>query len=339
LLGGLTTTAQAEPSDSKNESAFMQHYRQAMRLAKEEDWTGAIAAFQRAYDARETPRPEIHLYIARAHLNLSHGSEALAAYRRFLRESKTPKPAQLSEVNRGMSRAQELIELQTQRERLQAQESALAARAADARPENPRSAKASGAEDNAEGPPSPRAATQPGKDPAEPAAAGHKVTVRARNPKNIYTLGVGADSVCTSPCQLKVPAGPTTVTVTGPGTKQFQRNVLFPNGPSQIHVQHFTLSRAIAGSVLLALSVPFWVEGVLLLVKSDLIFAGVLTLHGAVFSGVGIGQLASIKRNSVEIQPLSGSLALGSSSLRLANLDLSPTPDRKGAVASATLRF
>lgn len=346
--------AQAAARQSEGDATFMLHYRRAMELVKQEDWDAAIGEFRRAYDARATPRPELHLYIGKAYLYQGNGSEALASYLRFMRESKSPSPSQLAEVRSGTKRAQELIELQTRRERLEAREQALGSRSVTAEPRRELSSRTDSArsgrvddDDDTTSEPN-RSAVAPHGDSTS--AANQNVLVTGRNRDIAYTVTVGQDKTCTAPCKLSVPAGPALVTVTGPGTKQFRREVVFPSGPSTMAVQHLTLSRAIAGPLLVTLSIPFLVGGSLTLGSisrsSDLFstvglssLGGFQLLHAAVFFFTGIGQMAAIKRSRIELQPLGTSVASRPTSLRLAGLDLAPSTSGKGVVAQALFRF
>jgi hypothetical protein len=160
-----------------------------------------------------------------------------------------------------------------------------------------------------------------------------------------YTVSVGSgEQLCTAPCELRVPSGPTTVTVSGPGDKQFQRPVSLPGVPFKMTVQHFTLSRAIAGPILILLSGAFLGGAMPLSFSRDSSGGAIggaipLYLHAGVFFFVGLGQLAAIKRSSIDIQPLAGTLASRPAPLRLTNLSVLPSTNGKGAVASVGFRF
>lgn len=341
LLTGFGATAVAAPHKVDASSAFSHHYRLAMQKVNAESWEDAIVEFQRAYEVRETPRPELHLYIARAQLRLLRGQQALDAYQRFLNEVKEPKPEQMKAVTTGIAQAKEQIELQLQRERLTAQEAALTARGRQQQSEHAEKVDDAGKGQTAKAAETNRATDETVR-PAE-----QKVAVMARNGKTSYTVAVGTDAMCTVPCQLRALPGEQQVTVMGPGTKRFQRSAIFPTGPSQLQVQHFTLSRAIAGPILLALSAPFLAGGALTLKGASdhqidpaaIAGSSTLFLHGAVFFLTGIGQLAAIKRNSISVVPIGVKVAARASSPQLTNFSIAPLTERKGVLASASFRF
>lgn len=348
----LPSALAASPTTEGEGSVFLLQYRKGMRFAQKEAWEDAIYAFQAAYDARSRPHPELLLYIAKAHLRLSQGGEALKFYAQFVAASSSPTEAQRQEVKIGMARAQALMESQAGRNK---------SRQIDEDEEDPasstpgrRSTTRSVPKKEAQDASATKEETATSRDEhAKPTAPPEK-TVRAvitgRKANIPYTVGVGSgDRLCTAPCELEVPPGPSTVTVSGPGSKQFQQSLAFPGVPFKMTVQHFTLSRAIAGPILIALSGVFLAGGVLINVAGRGSSAGSdagaiagavpLYLHGAVFFFVGLGQLAAIKRNSIDIQPLAGTQAARPSPVRLASISVLPSASGRGAVASLGFRF
>ncbi len=78
---GLLLTTQAEEARDRAREAFTQ----GQDLYRAGDFTGALAAFQRAEAARPSPATEYN--IGRCHERLGHLSEAVAAYERYLSEA------------------------------------------------------------------------------------------------------------------------------------------------------------------------------------------------------------------------------------------------------------
>ncbi len=353
----------ANPVAVSKDSAFMKQYRRAMKLAKQEDWDEAVDAFKAAYEAQPTERPEIHLYIARAYVKLEQGSDALKYYSRFLREAKNMTPSQRIEMESGMREAQALIEegirRRERRTREAGREESLALASVSSRTSLPGS-RVSPLRPLPEEPSesSPQRGEKTATDPPRSTTPTYKVELSGRKPQTPYLVHVStgaeeANSVCTTPCSMRALAGPARMTVTGPGSKQFEQEVMLPAGPSRVRVQHFTLSRTIAGPILIALSAPFVAGGTLLLTDSRSLSSGAifgatpLLLHGVVFFFTGLGQLASIKRNHIDIQSIGGTPPGGGSmatratepALQLANVSLSPATDRKGITTAVTFRF
>lgn len=344
----------ASSADEGDSSLFLSQYKKGMRLAQRQQWEDAIEAFQTAYDVRSKAHPELLLYIAKAHLRLGQGGPALKFYAQFISASPAPTEAQRHEVKAGMTRAQGLIErqaAQTAKRQTTEDEDSSATPTADRRAVSS-SLTNSVTKSEDRGPQKSESSTESAKalDTTDPAAAPAEKTVRAvvtgRKANIPYTVSVNpGDKLCTAPCEMPVPSGPTTVTVSGPGSKQFQRQVSLPGVPFKMTVQHFTLSRAIAGPILILLSGAF-LGGALPLHfsgggSSGGAIAGAipLYLHAGVFFFVGLGQLAAIKRNSIDVQPLAGSLASRPAPLRLSNLSVVPSENGKGAVASVGFRF
>ena len=350
-----------DTSTSTKYTAFMKQYRRAMKLAKQEEWDDAVEAFKAAYESQPTERPEIHLYIAKAYVKLGEGKDALKYYGRFLREAKTMTPAQRAELDQGMKDAQLLLEEGAKRRERRAREAGKEEALGMSRTNISQTVTqplGGGVDGGSTG--SDAAVVRQDVQPSVtslPASTtpNYKVEAQGRNRGMHYSVHISTgtemeNSVCSTPCTLRAPAGPALVTVSGPGSKQFEKEVTLPPAPSRLQVQHFTLSRAIAGPILLALSSGFLAGGVLLLtfdrsLSSGSIFGATpLLLHGTVFFFTGIGQLASIKRNSVNVLPL-GSLGstlpahASGSRIQLSSVSLSPTADRKGMTAGLSFRF
>ena len=341
LCGFGSNTFADRPTTEHEPSSFMKHYRRAMRLVATDNWEDAIEEFQAAYDSRTTPRPEIHLYIAKVYTKLGTGAEAMKYYRRFLAEGKNMTESQRQELQEGMREAESLIEVQA---RLREQRAREAGRS-EVRVSMSNLPRGS-AEAESRSPEPQAAKTLP--TPATPESSeksSYKVVVVGRKRTMPYTVNIGdSENLCTTPCELRTTGGPTPVTVNGPGSKQFQKEVVLPNSPSRMEVQHFTLSRAIAGPILFTLGAGMLGGGVAFLTGDGARSGGIIAspfmlVHGAVFFFVGLGQMAAIKRNSINVQPIGGTLADRGKLPRLAGLDLTPTADRKGILAQATLRF
>ena len=101
------------------------------------------------------------------------------------------------------------------------------------------------------------------------------------------------------------------MSVTGPGSKHFERELIVPPGPSQVSVQHFTLSRAIAGPILTAIGLPLLAVGSYYMYwygqgypEANAYIGGVAGAHGLAFTIAGLVQLGSIKTTRVDLRPL-----------------------------------
>lgn len=167
-------------------------------------------------------------------------------------------------------------------------------------------------------------------------AARVPVEVVPRSPQSRYTVMLSTGEECRTPCNLRVPAGPTEVFVFGPGRRQFQRSVVIPPVPSRLVVQDYSLSRIILGSLFASWSLPLLGIGA---VAADRPGGGVtgpvLLAHGVVFLGLGVGLLAAIQTNRVTVSPLLPSGAR--SRFRVISGYVAPTADRAGAVAGLAL--
>lgn len=171
---------------------------------------------------------------------------------------------------------------------------------------------------------------------ASTSAAMVPVEVVPRSPRSRYTVMLSTGEECRTPCNLRVPAGPTEVFVFGPGRRQFQRSVVIPPVPSRLVVQDYSLSRIILGSIFTSWSLPLLGIGA---VAADGPQGGVtgtvLLAHGVVFLGLGVGLLAAIQTNRVTVSPLLPSGARAR--FRVISGYVAPTADRAGAVAGLAL--
>jgi hypothetical protein len=337
----------ATPAEEGEGSLFLAQYKKGMRLVQRQQWEDAVEAFQSAYDARSKPHPELLLYIAKAYLKLNQGGPALKFYAQFVAASPSPTEAQRHEVKTGMARAQAMLESQPAR----SAKSPVVNSDDDSGTDSGRTSaaaqkKESSTPQKSDSEPESDKPASATESPAPPAAKTVRAVITGRKANIPYTVSVGSgERLCTAPCEMQVPSGPTTVTVSGPGEKQFQRQVSLPGVPFKMTVQHFTLSRAIAGPILLLLSGAFLGGALPLTLTGGSSSGGALGgaiplyLHAGVFFFVGLGQLAAIKRNSIDIQPLAGPLAARPFPLRLANLSVAPSENGKGAVASVGFRF
>lgn len=156
---------------------------------------------------------------------------------------------------------------------------------------------------------------------ATPAQAGpglQPLAVVPRDQGQAYVVTTGSADSCTAPCTLHVPAGVTVIDVRGPASKNFRREIVIPSGPAQVTVQHFTLSRVIAGTILTVIGLPLAAMGGWLLTNpggsdffnEEMITGGVIGAHGLAFTIAGITQLATIRRNKADVVSLGSRLAL-----------------------------
>lgn len=355
LSQGIPSSTLAAPvADEGEGSLFTTQFKKGMRLVQRQQWEDALEAFQTAYDARTKPHPELLLYIAKAHLKLGQGGSALKFYAQFVTAAPSPTEAQRHEVRVGMARAQAMLEAKpsqiAQSTVVHSSDESVSDGSASAAMTLARKTESSAR-------PKSDANTESDKPmnttPVDPTTASTEKTVRAviigRKHNMPYTVSVGSgERLCTAPCEMQVPSGPKMVTVSGPGNKQFQQGLALPGVPFKMTVQHFTLSRVIAGPLLILLSGAFLGGAIPLSITPfrnasdrEAAIAGSIPLyvHAGVFFFVGIGQLAAIKRNSIDIQPLAGPMAFRPSPLRLANLSVAPSENGKGAVASVGFRF
>lgn len=148
------------------------------------------------------------------------------------------------------------------------------------------------------------------------AAPPAEVAFLARNPAVPYQIAIGT-ATCITPCKLTIPSGPVNVAVAGPRT--FNKELILPAGPSRVTVQHLTLSRVIAGSILTGLSIPFltagsefviWGEDDDILWDDATVVGSLLVAHGIAFFVAGVVELALIKTNKLALVPMPG-FALG----------------------------
>lgn len=178
------------------------------------------------------------------------------------------------------------------------------------------------------------------------------MTIVPRNPDFVYIATMGDGQSGSTPCTLHQPAGPTRISVAGPGSKLLQQALMMPSGPSQLRLQHFTMGRAISGTILLVLGIPALGAGGWLVDRGLTEFwqgspdfpiplgvGSFVLAHGVVFTLVGIIQLATIKTNSVRLISLGSSTALNAPRLRLTAGGIAPTADRAGAMAGLTFSY
>lgn len=339
----------AGAADEADGSLFVTKFRMGMLMAQRQSWQDAIEAFQAAYNSRSQPHPELLLYIAKAHLKLSQGDLALKFYSQFVAACSSPTEAQWHEVKVGMARAQELID---------SRPSPVTNRQAIHR-EGTRGSSSQTSDQESESTTPPNSEPQSDSDnpttTIKPAVGSDNrkvlASIAGHNPNMPYAVTIGrGDQNCTAPCELTVSPGQALVTVSGPGGRSFQRTVSLPRTPFKMSVQHFVLSRAIAGPILIALGGLFLGGGLAIHLAGSsssasddnaVAFAGAmpLYLHAGAFLVTGVAQLFTIGRNSIDIQPLAGPLASRPSPLRFANLSVVPSENGKGAVASVGFRF
>lgn len=168
---------------------------------------------------------------------------------------------------------------------------------------------------------------------------------------------------CATPCTRQLSPGPVSLTVLGPGRKRFSTELVLPEQMTQVRVQHFTLNRVIAGSVLLTLGLALTVSGSIGLATSvtgwgrenvpepllsklrdprDAYFdvplfslSTVGLIHGGVFLFTGIGLLGAMRMNGVSTEPILGAPSTLAKP-RATSLSLQMTPDQRGVTASLT---
>jgi hypothetical protein len=137
------------------------------------------------------------------------------------------------------------------------------------------------------------------------------VAIVPHNPKFTYIATLGQGQSCSTPCTVYAVPGTTTISVSGPGSKFFQEPITIPSVPSQIAVQHFTLSRAISGPILLTLGSAalalgsLWMDSALVFGRASSLEVGTAAftlLHGIAFFTAGIGELARIKTNRADLR-------------------------------------
>lgn len=173
------------------------------------------------------------------------------------------------------------------------------------------------------------------------------VTVVPRKPRNAYVVTLGRLQSCTTPCSLQALPGPQGITVAGPGSKIFTKEITIPNVASQVVVQHFTLSRVIAGPILTVLGIGFAGGAAYFFVKEpfqqpsiDYTLGSLLAIHATVFTIVGLVQLGTIKTNRASVIGLGQVSALPPPPrLRLMAAGIVPTQDRTGAVGGLTFAY
>lgn len=192
---------------------------------------------------------------------------------------------------------------------------------------------------------------------AAPAAPekGVQVTIVPRNPRYVYVISSNRSKACQTPCIEHIEPGPLALTVSGPGSKQFWQQITILNAPTQITVQHYTKSRAIAGSILLILGLPMAAVGGIFLANglgnntvnlapglsttADLAIGGVLAGHGLIFTIAGLVELGTIKYNTIKVTGTGVTAALEPRSLRFLGAGIAPTQDRSGAGLAASFAF
>lgn len=162
-----------------------------------------------------------------------------------------------------------------------------------------------------EHPPAPIIVQMPPAPPPPPGELTVPVAIVPYNQKFTYIATLGQGQSCSTPCTVHAVPGRTTISVSGPGSKFFQEPINIPGVPSQIAVQHFTLSRVISGPILLTLGIGalalggIWMNSALSYSYSNsatLSLASVTVLHGIAFFTAGIGELARIKTNRADVR-------------------------------------
>lgn len=160
-------------------------------------------------------------------------------------------------------------------------------------------------------PPPPIVVQMPPAPPPPPGEPTVPVAIVPFNPKFTYVATLGQGQGCATPCTVHAVPGQTTISVSGPGTKFFRESIVIPNIPTQIAVQHFTLSRVISGPILLTFGLAALAGGGLWLSSSlyssfssslEVGTAGFTVLNGIAFFAAGIGELARIKGNRAEVR-------------------------------------
>jgi hypothetical protein len=166
------------------------------------------------------------------------------------------------------------------------------------------------------------------------------VSFEARDRKTTYFVGVETGAACQTPCSLPLPSGPLTLIVNGPGSRIFRRQVVIPDVPVMVALQHLTKGRIIAGSILTAVSLPLNFFGALLAFAENdsrsLPFGVPMLVTGLACTIAGITLLATLRTNAAVVQPLPQKPPMG---VRLEGVGLGLTPDRRGGVAALTLSY
>lgn len=161
--------------------------------------------------------------------------------------------------------------------------------------------------------PPPPAAPQQAVAPAEPPrrSAGASVSFVPRDGNTRYIVSTSSGGSCSTPCTVLMNPGHGMIGVTGPGSKHFEREIIVPSGASQVSVQHFTLSRVIAGPILTAIGLPLLAVGSYYMYwygrgysEANAYLGGVTGAHGLAFTIAGLVQLGSIKTTRVDLRPL-----------------------------------
>lgn len=170
-----------------------------------------------------------------------------------------------------------------------------------------------------------------------PAVARQPVWFEARDRKTTYFVGVEGNTACQTPCSLGLPAGPHMVVVNGPGSRFFRRPVVIPDSPVLVKLQHITVGRIIAGSILSAVSLPLNFFGALVAFAENspasLPLGVPMLLTGLGCTVTGIVLLATSRTNTALVRPLPGA------ALRFDGAGVGMTSDRRGAVAALTLSY
>ena len=158
-------------------------------------------------------------------------------------------------------------------------------------------------------PPPPVALPPPPPPPRR--GAGSSVSFVPRDGNTRYIVSTSSGGSCSTPCTVLMNPGHGMMSVTGPGSKHFERELIVPPGPSQVSVQHFTLSRAIAGPILTAIGLPLLAVGSYYMYwygqgysEANAYVGGVAGAHGLAFTIAGLVQLGSIKTTRVDLRPL-----------------------------------
>lgn len=163
------------------------------------------------------------------------------------------------------------------------------------------------------------------------------VWFEARDRKTTYFVGVEGSTACQTPCSLPLPSGPQVVVVNGPGSRFFRRPVVIPENPVLVKLQHVTVGRIVAGSILSAVSLPLNFFGALLTFSENnpasLPFGVPMLVTGIGCTVTGIVLLATLRTNTALVRPLP------TAQVRLEGAGLGVTPDRRGAVAALTLAY
>lgn len=88
-------------------SEFSQQLNRGLRLYEEGDYSGALSAFESAYEMQQLPR--LLYNMGRAHMKLGHAQEALKRYQQFLRlDTEAPEDIRKQALE-GINRANELL--------------------------------------------------------------------------------------------------------------------------------------------------------------------------------------------------------------------------------------